>query len=70
MTTKSLHIRLPRALYDEFYKAYPGRGERSRLVEQFVFKAIELSRERERLIDRITKEVIEDASRDYCDEQD
>ena len=64
MTTKSLHIRIPEAMYEAFFRAYPAHGERSRLVEQFILRAIDQAEHKDRLIDKITKEVMEDASRD------
>ena len=38
---KTFQIRLPLPLYEDFFRAFPGRGQRKLLVERFILLAIE-----------------------------
>lgn len=38
---KYIQFRLPTPLYEQFYKAFPGYGERSRVLERFVVHVLE-----------------------------
>jgi len=33
---KHIQFRLPTPLYEQFYKAFPGHGDRSKVLERFV----------------------------------
>ncbi len=39
--TKQIHFRLPLALYEEFFRLFPGQGERSAFLRRAIERAIE-----------------------------
>jgi hypothetical protein len=54
---KVLQVRIPSGLYEEFFRAFPGRGERRMLVEQFIEVAIELAPEKHLFLERVFCEI-------------
>ena len=53
---KIFQIKLPTPLFEEFYKAFPGRGERKLLVEKFIEMAVELSGRKNCFIEGVLEE--------------
>ena len=53
---KIFQIKLPTPLFEEFYKTFPGRGERKLLVESFISMAVELSDKKNCFIEGVLQE--------------
>lgn len=56
---KLFQIRLPKPIYEEFFRAFPGRGERSLLVTRFIMLATELSGKKDKFIEACLEEARE-----------
>lgn len=41
---KQIHFEVPQALWESFYRVFPGRGERKRMLIEFIKEAIYLQR--------------------------
>jgi len=52
---KSLQIRIPTPLWEAFYLAFPGRGQRRLLIERFIAKAIEEKDNQDCFIDNLLR---------------
>jgi len=44
MSTKTINFRLPTYLYEEFYRAFPGHGERSKFLRRMVARGVAMRR--------------------------
>ena len=42
---KHYRLRLPEALWEEFYRAFPGKGERSIVLKRLIKVAVEMQQE-------------------------
>lgn len=47
METKTFIFRLPTSLYEEFYRIFPGKGERSTFLRRMIVYAISLRKEKD-----------------------
>jgi len=52
-TQKLIQLRVPLALYEEFYRAFPDRGEGTRMIKLLMEVAIEIAQEENTLKKRI-----------------
>jgi len=59
--TKSIHVRVPLDLYEEFKRRFPGRGETVLLIQRFLMLAIEGADKR----DCFVESIYEDAKERY-----
>ena len=56
---KLVQIRLPKPIYEAFFRAFPGRGERSLLVTRFIQLAIEMAPKKDAFIEAVLEEARE-----------
>jgi len=56
---KTFQLRLPRDLHEDFFKAFPGRGERKLLLERFIELAIRRKNEKDAFIEGVLEEAKE-----------
>ena len=60
---KNYQLRLDKSLYEKFFRAFPGIGERKLLLERFIELAVELKGQRDCFI----LGVLEEARNRYSD---
>lgn len=59
MEQKKLQVNLPKALYEEFFRKFPGKGERKVLIERFVAVAIDLAKRKDDFVESVVAEARE-----------
>lgn len=57
---KNVQFRIPTPLFEQFYKAFPEHGERSKVLERFVVHAVEERKEPRDFLREILEEVEEE----------
>uniref|UniRef100_A0A6M3JPS7 Uncharacterized protein n=1 Tax=viral metagenome TaxID=1070528 RepID=A0A6M3JPS7_9ZZZZ len=63
---KLLQFRVPTPLFEEFYRKFPGRGERKALLESLISVAIEIADEK----DSFARRIIEETRERYGEEEE
>ena len=56
---KLVQIRLPTPIYEEFFRAFPGRGERSLLITRFIMLATKQAKKKDSFIEAVLEEARE-----------
>ncbi len=56
MTRKLIQFKVPVEMYEEFYRAFPQRGERSQILRKLVVLATRMSKDKDAFIEMIREE--------------
>lgn len=56
---KDLMLRMDKALFERFYRKFPGKGERKLLIERFIEHACELAAGKDAFIEGVLQEARE-----------
>lgn len=56
MTRKLIQFKVPVEMYEEFYRAFPQRGERSNILRRLVVLATRMSKSKDIFIEMIREE--------------
>ena len=52
-SVKEFKLRLPLPLFEAFFRAFPGRGERARVLERVIAKLVERAGEKDAFAEQI-----------------
>lgn len=61
---KYVQFALPTPLFEQFYKAFPGKGERSFFLERLVVQVLEKKREKE--VPEFLQEILDEVEEEYA----
>ena len=54
--TKLIQFKVPRPFYEDFYRAFPGRGERTRVLTKLMALAVRMHKDKDAFIELIREE--------------
>jgi hypothetical protein len=57
---KELKIRLPKTLFEDFYRLFPGYGERQIVLRRLVIALVERSKEEKDFLNSLLDSLLED----------
>lgn len=55
---KSLHISMPRWMYEKFYRMFPGQGERARMVREMIKILFEVVEDQPDLLEEFKERIL------------
>ncbi len=60
MSQKTIHIKIPLPLFEEFHRVFPGWGEKTAILRRLIGLAVELEKEKDCFMEKIKEEIGDD----------